>query len=83
MKTKKANGANHPAIDKANGGIKLDPLMAGILHSLIAERQAVEEKILYFLHQCASSKGIKLEQYDLNMNTMTFVPKSAARVVVQ
>lgn len=95
MKTKKPNGAEHPAINsnvaaKQNGGVKLDPEQAYKLGGLVSDLRAAQERLdaankdlSGFLAQCASSKGIKLEEYDLRTDTMTFVPKSAARVIVQ
>lgn len=68
----------------AHPAIKLDPQQAGILQTLLAEKRAVDEKIAYFMRECADKKGVDLNDYGLNLATMTFVPKPPApKVIVQ
>lgn len=70
--------------NKADGTIQLDDRAAGILRLLLREQRAAEENIAYFIGQCAAAKQIRLEEYDVQLKTMTFIPKPPQpKVIVQ
>ena len=85
MKKNKAESST----TKTNGSIKLEPqeafMLGGLLaeqKALVAQQQALDQKLLAFLNDCARSKGIKIDEVELNTNTMEWVPK-ARRLIVQ
>lgn len=80
VKPNKGNGVSRPAIDSqppvmVSGDLKLDTHAAAILQSLLRDRHAIDERIAYFVCQCARDKGIKIEEYGLNLVTLAFVAK--------
>jgi hypothetical protein len=55
--------------------VQLDATAAGILRTLLAERDAMDAKVTYFLNQCAAAHGLSFNDYNLHLPTMTFVRK--------
>ncbi len=61
-------------MSETNGAIPIDAMMTGILRSLLAERDGVDAKIVYFLQDCAK-KGVSLEEYAFDRASQSFIPK--------
>jgi hypothetical protein len=72
MKTKPTKIVEAPPPQTA---VQLEPTAAGILRTLLAERDAMDAKVSYFLNQCATAHGLSFNDYNLHLPTMTFVRK--------